>query len=158
MIRLCYLACCYFTLTPIIEVGMDVPNAGLMIIENPERLGLAQLHQLRGRVGRGPGDSYCLLIYQTPLSTTARERLNVIRETNDGFIIAEKDLQLRGPGEMLGTRQTGQIRFKVADLSRDGALLAEVCDTADVLQQQNHEAIQPLINRWLGNTVEFAEV
>lgn len=144
--------------TTVIEVGVDVPNAGLMIIENPERLGLSQLHQLRGRVGRGPGDSYCLLMYQTPLSTTARERLSILRETNDGFEIAEKDLQLRGPGEMLGTRQTGQIRFKVADLGRDTALLPQVRDAANLIRHQSPEAIQPLIERWLGKSNEYAEV
>lgn len=144
--------------TTVIEVGVDVPNAGLMIIENPERLGLAQLHQLRGRVGRVSDDSYCLLMYQSPLSTTARERLNVLRETGDGFIIAEKDLHLRGPGELLGTRQTGEIRFKVADLSRDEGLLAKACEAADIIRQQCPEAIQPLINRWLGKRTELVDI
>ncbi len=103
--------------TTVIEVGVDVPNASLMIIENPERLGLAQLHQLRGRVGRGTTASHCVLLYGSPLSHHARERLAVLRDSDDGFVIAEKDLQLRGPGELLGTRQTGAIDFRIADLS-----------------------------------------
>ncbi|NMM55649.1 helicase-related protein, partial [Paenibacillus aquistagni] len=109
--------------TTVIEVGVDVPNASLMIIENPERLGLAQLHQLRGRVGRGSAARHCVLLYHPPLSQIGRQRLGIMRETNDGFVIAEKDLELRGPGEMLGTRQTGLLQFKVADLMRDADLL-----------------------------------
>ncbi len=144
--------------TTVIEVGVDVPNAGLMIIENPERLGLAQLHQLRGRVGRGPGDNYCLLMYQGPLSETARERLGILRETCNGFIIAEKDLQLRGPGEMLGTRQTGQIQFRIADLGRDAELISKVQQASEIIQAEAPESIQPLIDRWLGNTTQYAEV
>ena len=144
--------------TTVIEVGVDVANAGLMIIENPERLGLSQLHQLRGRVGRGPGDSYCLLMYQPPLSETARQRLGILRETSDGFVIAEKDLQLRGPGEVMGTRQTGQIQFRIADLARDVELLPKVQQTAEFIQTNTPEAIQPLINRWLGDTTQYAEV
>ncbi|WP_258960321.1 helicase-related protein, partial [Klebsiella pneumoniae] len=105
--------------TTVIEVGVDVPNASLMIIENPERLGLAQLHQLRGRVGRGFAVSHCVLLYKTPLTQTAKLRLQVLRDSNDGFVIAQKDLEIRGPGELLGTRQTGNAEFKVADLLRD---------------------------------------
>ena len=105
--------------TTVIEVGVDVPNASLMIIENPERLGLAQLHQLRGRVGRGAVASHCVLLYKTPLSKTAQIRLQVLRDSNDGFVIAQKDLEIRGPGELLGTRQTGNAEFKVADLLRE---------------------------------------
>lgn len=116
--------------TTVIEVGVDVPNASLMIIENPERLGLAQLHQLRGRVGRGSAASHCVLLYHPPLSQIGRERLGIMRETSDGFVIAEKDLELRGPGEMLGTRQTGLLQFKVADLMRDADLLPAVRDAA----------------------------
>ena len=114
--------------TTVIEVGVDVPNASLMIIENPERLGLAQLHQLRGRVGRGRGAvaSHCVLLYKTPLSKTAQIRLQVLRDSNDGFVIAQKDLEIRGPGELLGTRQTGNAEFKVADLLRDQAMIPEV--------------------------------
>ncbi len=144
--------------TTVIEVGVDVPNAGLMIIENPERLGLSQLHQLRGRVGRGDSESYCLLLYQSPLSKTGRQRLGILRETTDGFIIAEKDLELRGPGEVMGTRQTGQIQFKIADLSRDQPLLDAIPDAADLLVKQHPESINPIIERWLGNAGQYAEV
>src|SRR5690606_21140240 len=112
--------------TTVIEVGVDVPNASLMVIENAERLGLAQLHQLRGRVGRGSAASSCVLLYQPPLSAMARERLDTLRQTSDGFAIAEKDLQLRGPGELLGTRQTGLAAFRMADLARDADLLPRV--------------------------------
>ncbi len=109
--------------TTVIEVGVDVPNSSLMIIENPERLGLAQLHQLRGRVGRGAVASHCVLLYKSPLSKTAQKRLQVLRDSNDGFVIAQKDLEIRGPGELLGTRQTGNAEFKVADLLRDQAMI-----------------------------------
>jgi ATP-dependent DNA helicase RecG len=145
--------------TTVIEVGVDVPNAGLMIIENPERLGLAQLHQLRGRVGRGQGDSYCVLMYQPPLTVGAKERLGILRETNDGFVIAEKDLQLRGPGELLGVRQTGQVQFRIADLERDGVLLDQVKLVAENLLKNHPEAVEPLLRRWLvdGGT-RYAEV
>lgn len=144
--------------TTVIEVGVDVPNASLMIIENPERLGLSQLHQLRGRVGRGSDDSFCILMYQSPLSQTARQRLGILRETQDGFVIAEKDLQLRGPGEVLGTRQTGQLQFKIANLARDGDLLEQVHQTANQLLTELPQAIQPLIARWIGNASQYAEV
>ena len=141
--------------TTVIEVGVDVPNAGLMIIENPERLGLSQLHQLRGRVGRGADESYCLLVYQPPLSLTAKQRLSLLRETSDGFIIAEKDLELRGQGELFGTRQTGQQTFKIADLSKDGELIPFIESAALQLQQP---AINQLINRWQKNSHDYAEV
>jgi ATP-dependent DNA helicase RecG len=144
--------------TTVIEVGVDVPNAGLMIIENPERLGLSQLHQLRGRVGRSDDDSYCLLMYQAPLSDTARHRLGVLRDSNDGFVIAEKDLELRGPGEVMGTRQTGQMHFKIADLSRDADLLDNIQRIGDQFFTGSPHAIQPLIDRWLGESTEYAEV
>ncbi|MDP1663640.1 MAG: ATP-dependent DNA helicase RecG [Methylobacter sp.] len=144
--------------TTVIEVGVDVPNAGLMIIENPERLGLSQLHQLRGRVGRGNDDSYCLLMYQAPLSDTARHRLGVLRDSNDGFVIAEKDLELRGPGEVMGTRQTGQMHFKIADLARDSDLLAVVQQIGDTFFTHSPQAIQPLCDRWLGASTEYSEV
>jgi len=144
--------------TTVIEVGVDVPNAGLMIIENPERLGLSQLHQLRGRVGRGNDDSYCLLMYQAPLSDTARHRLGVLRDSNDGFVIAEKDLELRGPGEVMGTRQTGQMHFKIADLVRDAELLDTVQQIGDRFLTQSPQAIQPLCDRWLGASTEYSEV
>jgi len=144
--------------TTVIEVGVDVPNAGLMIIENPERLGLSQLHQLRGRVGRGEGDSYCLLMYQSPLSDTARQRLGILRDSNDGFIIAEKDLELRGPGEVMGTRQTGSVHFKIADLARDADLLDNIQQTGEQIFTESPHAIQPLCDRWLGTSTDYAEV
>ena len=136
--------------TTVIEVGVDVPNASLMIIENPERLGLSQLHQLRGRVGRGSTESFCVLLYHSPLSKSARERLGVMRETNDGFQIAEKDLQIRGPGEVLGTRQTGLAQMKIADLERDGDLLDRVSALARELQGEP-QVSAVLVRRWLGD-------
>lgn len=148
----------FLVATTVIEVGVDVPNAGLMIIENPERLGLSQLHQLRGRVGRGEDDSYCLLIYQSPLSDTARHRLGILRDSNDGFVIAEKDLQLRGPGEVMGTRQTGQMHFKIADLARDSDLLNDIQQIGDRFFKESPQAIQPLCDRWLGTSTEYSEV
>ncbi len=144
--------------TTVIEVGVDVPNASLMIIENPERLGLSQLHQLRGRVGRGSDDSFCLLMYQAPLSDTARHRLGVLRDSNDGFVIAEKDLELRGPGEVMGTRQTGQMHFKIADLARDADLLDAVQQVGDSFFTDSPLSIQPLCDRWLGASTEYSEV
>ena len=144
--------------TTVIEVGVDVPNASLMVIENAERLGLAQLHQLRGRVGRGSAVSRCMLLYQTPLSTMARERLQTMRETNDGFVIAEKDLELRGPGEMLGTRQTGLLQFKVADLMRDAELLPAVRDAAQELLTRWPQHVSPLLERWLRHGQEYGQV
>ena len=144
--------------TTVIEVGVDVPNAGLMVIENPERLGLAQLHQLRGRVGRGPGDSYCVLMYQPPLTSGAKERLGIVRETCDGFVIAEKDLELRGPGEVLGIRQTGQVQFRIADFARDGGMLDQVKSVAETLLQHHPEAVAPLLQRWLADGARYAEV
>ena len=144
--------------TTVIEVGVDVPNASLMIIENPERLGLAQLHQLRGRVGRGSAASHCVLLYHPPLSQIGRERLGIMRETSDGFIIAEKDLELRGPGEMLGTRQTGLLQFKVADLMRDADLLPAVRDAAQALQEQWPQHVSPLLERWLRHGQQYGQV
>ncbi len=144
--------------TTVIEVGVDVPNASLMVIENPERLGLSQLHQLRGRVGRGENDSYCLLMYQSPLSLTARQRLGILRDSSDGFVIAEKDLELRGPGELMGTRQTGAVHFKIADLARDADLLDAVQLAGAQLYAESPHAIQPLCDRWLGTSTDYAEV
>ena len=144
--------------TTVIEVGVDVPNAGLMVIENPERLGLAQIHQLRGRVGRGPGESFCVLMYQHPLTQSAKERLGILRETSDGFVIAEKDLQLRGPGELLGIRQTGQVQFRIADFARDGGMLDQVKSTAEALLKHHPEAVKPLLDRWLADGARYAEV
>jgi ATP-dependent DNA helicase RecG len=144
--------------TTVIEVGVDVPNASLMIIENPERLGLAQLHQLRGRVGRGSQASSCVLLYQAPLTETARTRLAVLRETGDGFEIARRDMELRGPGEVLGTRQTGEMQFHIADLLRDEGLLAAVEQGGRDLLQHYPERVTPLIRRWLGAAVDYGEV
>ncbi len=144
--------------TTVIEVGVDVPNASLMIIENPERLGLAQLHQLRGRVGRGSEASHCVLLYQTPLSANGKARLTVLRESSDGFIIAEKDLQLRGPGEVLGTRQTGLMEFRVAQLPAHAHLLDRVQSVARTIIDEHPELVEPLIQRWTGSSSEFAKV
>ena len=144
--------------TTVIEVGVDVPNASLMIIENPERLGLAQLHQLRGRVGRGAAQSFCVLLYQSPLSVNGRERLNVMRESNDGFFIAEQDLRLRGPGELLGTRQTGLATFRVAQLPDHEHLLDEVADISAKLVASDSGRVQRLIERWTGERQAFARV
>ena len=144
--------------TTVIEVGVDVPNASLMIIENPERLGLAQLHQLRGRVGRGARQSSCVLLYQPPLSETARERLAVLRASNDGFEIARRDMELRGPGEVLGTRQTGEMQFHIADLLRDESLLVSVEAAAAQLLTLAPDNVAPLIRRWLGQAVDYGEV
>ncbi|ENC7888840.1 ATP-dependent DNA helicase RecG [Yersinia enterocolitica] len=141
--------------TTVIEVGVDVPNASLMIIDNPERLGLAQLHQLRGRVGRGAVASHCVLLYKTPLRKTAQMRLQVLRDSNDGFVIAQRDLEIRGPGELLGTRQTGSAEFKVADLLRDQAMIPEVQRVARHLHQQYPEHAQALIERWLPERTRY---
>ncbi len=136
--------------TTVIEVGVDVPNSSLMIIENPERLGLAQLHQLRGRVGRGSVASHCVLLYHPPLSKTAQKRLGVMRESNDGFVIAQKDLEIRGPGELLGTKQTGLADFKIADLVRDQRLIPEVQRIARHLHDSYPNNAKAIIDRWLG--------
>jgi len=141
--------------TTVIEVGVDVPNASLMIIENAERLGLSQLHQLRGRVGRGSDKSACVLMYKAPLGQLARERLKVMRETSDGFRIAERDLELRGPGEVLGKRQTGMLRFRVADLARDAELIGKVPELA---RRLNKAQADTLIERWIGDAGRFADV
>ena len=144
--------------TTLIEVGVDVPRATLMVIENPERLGLAQLHQLRGRVGRGAEQSFCVLLYQTPLGQLGRERLGIMRETTDGFRIAEKDLELRGPGEVLGTRQTGEMSFRLADLLRDAPLLPAVQTCARVLLAENPLAAEALLARWVAAREHYARV
>ena len=137
--------------TTVIEVGVDVPNASLMIIENAERLGLSQLHQLRGRVGRGSAQSSCILLYHGPLSKTARERIGIMRDTNDGFIIAERDLEIRGAGEVLGTRQTGVAEFRIAQLGRDDDLLDAVSEVADRLMNNKPKVVAGLIRRWIGD-------
>ncbi|NWL14650.1 ATP-dependent DNA helicase RecG [Pseudoalteromonas sp. Scap03] len=143
--------------TTVIEVGVDVPNASLIIIENPERLGLAQLHQLRGRVGRGATASHCVLLYHAPLSHTAQKRLGVLRDSNDGFVIAERDLEIRGPGEVLGTKQTGLAEFKIADLTRDKQALNQVRPIAQQMLKQYPQYVDPLIQRWLGNKSNYAQ-
>ncbi|MBQ4801186.1 ATP-dependent DNA helicase RecG [Pseudoalteromonas sp. MMG006] len=143
--------------TTVIEVGVDVPNASLIIIENPERLGLAQLHQLRGRVGRGATASHCVLLYHAPLSHTAQKRLGVLRDSNDGFVIAERDLEIRGPGEVLGTKQTGLAEFKIADLTRDKQTLNQVRPIAQQMLKQHPNLVEPLIQRWLGNKSNYAQ-
>jgi ATP-dependent DNA helicase RecG len=144
--------------TTVIEVGVDVPNATLMVIENAERLGLAQLHQLRGRVGRGTDASTCVLMYRAPLSALARERLKVIRATSDGFAIARRDLELRGPGELLGTRQTGLAQLRVADLMRDADLLPRVQETAELLLAHHAESVAALRQRWIGADERYGTV
>jgi ATP-dependent DNA helicase RecG len=142
--------------TTVIEVGVDVPNASLMVIENAERLGLAQLHQLRGRVGRGSAESSCVFLYQPPLGGMARQRLDVLRATGDGFRIAEKDLELRGPGEVLGTRQTGQLALRIADVVRDAHLLTAVQDAGAVMLRDHPELVERLIARWIGQSERYA--
>lgn len=144
--------------TTVIEVGVDVPNASLMIIENPERLGLAQLHQLRGRVGRGTAASHCVLLYSDPLSAQGKARLNVMRESNDGFVIAEQDLQLRGAGEVLGTRQTGEMQFRIANLQRDAHLLTGVKQCALVLMSEYPEICAAIVARWIGQNQHYLQV
>ena len=144
--------------TTVIEVGVDVPNASVMVIDNAERMGLAQLHQLRGRVGRGAQSSSCVLLYRAPLSELARARLAVLRETNDGFEIARRDLELRGPGELLGTRQTGLAQLRVADLIRDADLLPQVRAAAERLQREQPQACLGLIARWVGAGEQYGRV
>ena len=141
--------------TTVIEVGVDVPNASLMVIENAERLGLAQLHQLRGRVGRGDIASTCVLLYKPPLGSLARERLAVMRQTNDGFRIAEKDLELRGPGEVLGTRQTGRMELRIADIARDAHLLPAVQRTSAALLRDHPALAERLVTRWFGSATRY---
>jgi ATP-dependent DNA helicase RecG len=144
--------------TTVIEVGVDVPNASLMVIENAERMGLAQLHQLRGRVGRGTVESTCVLLYAPPLTPIARERLGVLRDTNDGFEVARRDLELRGPGELLGTRQTGLMQLKVAELVRDSDLLPGVQRAADLMLGGPRANIEALLRRWIGDGERFGKV
>lgn len=144
--------------TTVIEVGVDVPNASLMIIDNAERFGLSQLHQLRGRIGRGEIKSDCVLMYQSPLGDLAKQRLEIMRTSNDGFVIAEKDLELRGPGEVLGTRQAGMPDMRVADLMRDAHLLPKIQNTAKFLLENNPDKVKSLIHRWLGRSIEYSNV
>lgn len=144
--------------TTVIEVGVDVPNASLMIIENAERLGLAQLHQLRGRVGRGSKASSCVLMYQSPLSQNAKKRLEALRNSNDGFEIAKIDLEIRGPGEVFGTRQTGELQFKIANLMEDQHLLPKVQQAAQTLLESHPEVVDPIIERWIKHAEDYSAV
>lgn len=144
--------------TTVIEVGVDVPSADLMVIENAERLGLAQLHQLRGRVGRGTAKASCVLLFRSPLSEQARQRLAVMRVTSDGFEIAQRDLELRGPGEVLGTKQTGLMQLKVADLLRDADLLPDIRAAADQILDKHAIAVDELLDRWIGPDSRYGKV
>ena len=144
--------------TTVVEVGVDVSNATLMIIDNAERLGLAQLHQLRGRVGRGSAHSYCVLLYQSPLSAVALLRLKMLRSTQNGFLIAQEDLKIRGPGEVLGVRQTGLMRFRVADLVRDEKLLPLVLQAAERILSDYPGHVDLLKHRWLQGALKYREV
>ena len=144
--------------TTVIEVGVDVPNASLMVIENPERLGLAQLHQLRGRIGRGSKESFCLLLYHPPLGPISRQRLNVMRESQDGFVIAEEDLKIRGPGEIFGSRQSGELQFRLADILRDGHMLMDIRPLADQILKEDPLTAEALMQRWLVAPETFSQV
>ena len=144
--------------TTVIEVGVDVPNASLMIIENAERMGLSQLHQLRGRVGRGAAQSHCLLLYRQPLGQLARNRLAVLRDTNDGFLVAQRDLELRGPGEILGTRQTGLPQYRVADLVRDAELMPGIQLAAEALENSAAPQAAAIMRRWTADTGRYGKV
>jgi ATP-dependent DNA helicase RecG len=145
--------------TTVIEVGVDVPNANIMIIENPERLGLAQIHQLRGRVGRGVRESFCILLVKSQLSEQVRTRLEIIRGTQDGFEIAQKDLELRGAGEVLGTRQTGDMSFRIADLMRDQKWFPQVEALAKLMQQPEYHAESvELLRNWIGERQDYTDV
>jgi ATP-dependent DNA helicase RecG len=145
--------------TTVIEVGVDVPNANIMILENPERLGLAQIHQLRGRVGRGARESFCILLVKNQLSQQVRARLDIIRRTQDGFEIAEKDLELRGAGEVLGTRQTGEMSFRIADLMRDQQWFPQAEALAQLMQQAEYRAErEQLLHNWIGERQDYTDV
>jgi ATP-dependent DNA helicase RecG len=145
--------------TTVIEVGVDVPNANIMILENPERLGLAQIHQLRGRVGRGARESFCILLVKNQISAQVRARLDIIRRTQDGFEIAEKDLELRGAGEVLGTRQTGEMSFRIADLMRDQEWFAQAEALAQLMQQAEYRTErEQLLHNWIGARQDYTDV
>jgi ATP-dependent DNA helicase RecG len=141
--------------TTVIEVGVDVPNAALMVIEHAERFGYAQIHQLRGRVGRGSADSVCILMYAEPLSLAAKERLQTLRETSDGFVIAERDLSLRGPGELLGAKQSGDAMLRFVDLQRDAWLIELAQIAAERLLAEHGGLVERHLERWLGSRTEF---
>ena len=145
--------------TTVIEVGVDVPQANLMIIENSERMGLSQLHQLRGRVGRGGSQSHCVLLYRSPLGNVAHSRLEVLRQSSDGFLIAQRDLELRGPGELLGTRQTGLLpQYRIADLIRDAKIMPEVQNIGQQMLENNPEKAALIMYRWLGDSDRYVKV
>ena len=144
--------------TTVIEVGVDVPNASLMVIEHAERFGLSQLHQLRGRVGRGAAASVCLLMYQGPLGQVAKQRLGIMRESTDGFEIARRDLELRGPGEFLGARQSGEAMLKFANLETDQWLVEQARDLADYLLRNDTATVSAHLERWMGNKEEYLRV
>ena len=144
--------------TTVIEVGVDVPNASMMVIENTERLGLSQLHQLRGRIGRGEHKSFCIMLYKNPLGDTAKDRLEVIRSSRDGFYISEKDLELRGPGEILGIRQKGVVGLKIADISRDAYLIPKINKVCDQFENEFPEESEKLVKRWIGNQINYRNV
>jgi ATP-dependent DNA helicase RecG len=144
--------------TTVIEVGVDVPNASLMIVENAERMGLSQLHQLRGRVGRGSRKSHCVLLYKPPLGQLARSRLAVLRDTNDGFLVAQRDLELRGPGELLGTKQTGLPEYRIANLVRDAELMPGVQVAAESISRTAPEKGTAIVRRWLGDAGRYGKV
>ena len=144
--------------TTVVEVGVDVPNASLIVIENPERLGLSQLHQLRGRVGRGEIQSHCVLMYQKPISKNAKERLTAMRETNDGFLLAEKDLALRGAGEMLGTKQSGEKQFRIANLERDMDMIDGVVHVSEIILNEDLNKANELISRWCPLAENYIDV
>jgi ATP-dependent DNA helicase RecG len=144
--------------TTVIEVGVDVPTATLMIIENAERMGLSQLHQLRGRVGRGGAQSHCVMLFKPPLGNLARSRLAVLRDTNDGFLVAQRDLELRGPGELLGTRQTGLPQYRIADLSRDAELMPKVQLAAESMRRSSAGLCDKIVRRWLGDAGRYGKV
>jgi ATP-dependent DNA helicase RecG len=141
--------------TTVIEVGVDVPNAALMVIEHAERFGYAQIHQLRGRVGRGSADSVCILMYAEPLSMAAKERLQTLREVSDGFVIAERDLSLRGPGELLGAKQSGDAMLRFVDLQRDAWLIELAQQAAEQLLAEYADLVERHLERWLGSRAEF---
>jgi ATP-dependent DNA helicase RecG len=143
--------------TTVIEVGVDVPNADIMIIENAERFGLAQLHQLRGRIGRGSKQSHCILLHNESIGEIAHQRMEILKESTDGFYIAEKDLLIRGPGEIMGSQQTGVIPFKYTDLMRDSAYLEETKEIAENIYKEDRVNSEKLIQRWLSGSIEFAD-
>jgi len=144
--------------TTVIEVGVDIPNASLMIIENAERMGLSQLHQLRGRVGRGSTQSHCVLLYKPPLGRLARSRLAVLRDTNDGFVVAQRDLELRGPGELLGTKQTGLPEYRIANLVRDAELMPQVQAASETIRHHAADNSAAIVRRWLGDAGHYGKV